>query len=396
MQNFDFHNPTRVVFGPGRIDELGPEVAALGSSALLVTGKGHVHRSGTYDRAARSLAGAGVRCVDLSGVDPNPRLESINRGAALIEEHDLEVVVALGGGSVMDAGKVIAAVPLYEGDPWEMILRGPGKQRLPVRALPIVAVPTLAATGSEMNGGAVISRPESREKSYVIAPCLFPAVAVVDPELTLSVPADQTANGCVDMISHVTETYFNCPDRAPLQDRIREGVVLTAMEVTPGLLERPDDLEARAIFQWASIVALNGWARAGAGGPYPVHAMEHVVSAHHDIAHGAGLAILTPAWMRISAPHNTARFVQFAQRIFGLEASGPDDLDAAVAGIDTFEQFLAGIGAPTRLGQVGIGGADLERMAADTVRINGTEEGLLPGIPPLDARQLEALLRTVL
>ena len=396
MQSFDFHNPTRVVFGPGRLMELGGEVAALGARALLVTGKGHVRRSGTHDRAARSLAEAGVHCVELSGVDPNPRLESVIKGAALIKEHDLEVVVALGGGSVMDAAKVMAAAPLYEGDPWEMILRGPGQQRPPQRALPIVTVPTLAATGSEMNGGAVISRPETREKSFVIAPCLFPTVAVVDPELTLSVPAAQTVNGCVDMISHVTETYFNCPDRAPLQDRMREGVVLTAMELTPGLLQRGDDLDARAIFQWASIVALNGWARAGAGGPYPVHAMEHVVSAHHDIAHGAGLAILTPAWMKVSAPHNTGRFVQFAERIFGLQAEGPDDLDAALAGIAAFEDFLGRIGAPARLSQVGISDPDLERMAADTVRINGTEEGRLPGIPPLDQQQLLELFQSVL
>lgn len=395
MQSFDFHNPTRVVFGPGRLHELGREVAALGRRALLVTGKGHVHRSGTYDRAVESLAAAGVSSVDLADVDPNPRLESVLAGGALIREHDLQVVVALGGGSVMDAAKVMAALPFYEGDPWEMILRGPGQQRLPERALPIVTVPTLAATGSEMNGGAVISRPEQREKSYVIAPCLFPTVAVVDPELTLSVPADQTAFGCVDMISHVTETYFNCPDRAPLQDRMREGVVHTAMEVTPGLLERPDDVEARAIFQWASIVALNGWARAGAGGPYPVHAMEHVVSAHHDIAHGAGLAILTPAWMRASAPHNTARFVQFAERIFGLEAAGPRDLDTALDGVAAFERFVESIGAPTRLGQVGIHDPDVEAMADDAIRVSGTEQGVLPGIPELSRDRLMELLRSV-
>ena len=395
MQSFEFHNPTKVVFGPGRLPELGREVAALGTRALLVTGKGHVHTAGTYDVAAGSLAAAGVRCVDLSGVDPNPRLESVLQGAALIRQHDLQAVVALGGGSVMDAAKVMAAVPFYEGDPWDMILRGPGQQRLPDRALPIVTVPTLAATGSEMNGGAVISRPERREKSHVIAPCLFPAVALVDPQLTLSVPADQTAFGCVDMISHVTETYFNCADRAPLQDRIREGVVLTAMEVTPGLLERPDDVDARAIFQWNSIVALNGWARAGAGGPYPVHALEHVVSAHHDIAHGAGLAILTPAWMRASAPNNTARLVQFARRIFGIEAAGPQDLDAALAGVAAFERFVESIDAPTRLAQVGVHEPDLEAMADDTIRVSGTAQGVLPGIPELSRDQLVELLRGV-
>jgi Uncharacterized oxidoreductases, Fe-dependent alcohol dehydrogenase family len=213
---------------------------------LLVTGGGSVKRSGTFDRAVASLKAAGVAWVECDGVEPNPRISTVRRGAQIARDEHCDVIIALGGGSTMDASKVMAAAFYYDGDPWDMILHGQPTPHIPTRALPLITVPTLAATGSEMNMGAVISNEATKEKSFVQAKCLYPRVALVDPELTKSVPRDQTAYGVCDLITHVTEAYFNGVDDTPIQDRFAEGVILTAMEWGPKALADGNDLEARA------------------------------------------------------------------------------------------------------------------------------------------------------
>ena len=393
---FEFQNPTQLIFGAGTLSRLGEVVSAHGKRALLVTGGGSVKRSGVFDRAVSSLRAAGVSVVECSGVEPNPRISSIVRGAQIARDEGCDVVIALGGGSTMDAAKVMAAAVYYEGDPWEMIFHGQETLRPPTRALPIITVPTLAATGSEMNKGAVISNEKTTEKSFVMADCLYPCTALVDPELTLSVPPDQTAFGICDLITHVTEGYFNGVDGTPLQDRFAEGVILTALEWGPKAVADGSDLEARAQVQWASVVALNGWVQVGTCFAAPVHMIEHVLSAHHDVAHGAGLAVVNPAWMRFAAHARPDRFTQFAQRIFGLPAKRPDDLDCALEGVDRFGEFLRSIGCPTRLSQLGIGEAMLSRYARDTVRIVHDEEGLLPGRPPMHESEIVEVLRSAL
>lgn len=393
---FTFQNPVQIIFGAGTLDRLGEAVRAHGTKALVVTGGGSVRRNGTFDRAVASLNAAGVSVVECSGVEPNPRLSTVVRGADIARKEGCDVVVALGGGSTMDAAKVMAAVVFFEGDPWEMFPHGQANRRLPERALPIVTVPTLAATGSEMNAGAVITNETTTIKSFVTAGCLYPKVAVVDPELTASVPKDQTAYGVCDLITHVTESYFNGVDGTPLQDRIVEGIILTAMEWGPKAVADGNDIEARAQVQWASVVALNGWAQAGTFGPYPVHMIEHTLSAHHDIAHGAGLAIVNPAWMRVAARTRPARFAQFAQRIFGITLKQPDDAEAASEGIDRFEAFLRSIGCPTRLSEVGIGEELLDKYAEDTVLVAHDEEGRLPGRPALTPSEIVEVLRSAL
>lgn len=393
---FTFQNPVQIIFGAGTLDRLGEAVRTYGTKALVVTGGGSVRRNGTFDRAVASLNAAGVSVVECSGVEPNPRLSTVVRGADIARKEGCDVVVALGGGSTMDAAKVMAAVVFFEGDPWEMFPHGQANRRLPDRALPIVTVPTLAATGSEMNAGAVITNEMTTIKSFVTAGCLYPKVAVVDPELTASVPKDQTAYGVCDLITHVTESYFNGVDGTPLQDRIVEGIILTAMEWGPKAVADGNDIEARAQVQWASVVALNGWAQAGTFGPYPVHMIEHTLSAHHDIAHGAGLAIVSPAWMRVAARTRPARFAQFAQRIFGITLKQPDDAEAASEGIDRFEAFLRSIGCPTRLSEVGIGEELLDKYAEDTVLVAHDEEGRLPGRPALTPSEIVEVLRSAL
>jgi alcohol dehydrogenase YqhD (iron-dependent ADH family) len=393
---FEFYNPTRLVFGAGVLSRLGEVVRAHGTRALLVTGGGSVKKSGVFDRAVTSLKAAGVSVVECSGVEPNPRITTVRRGARIAREEGCDVIIALGGGSAMDASKVMAAAFYFDGDPWDMIYHGQPDPYIPTRALPIITVPTLAATGSEMNMGAVISNEETNEKSFVQTECLYPRVALVDPELTVSVPKDQTAYGVCDLITHVTEGYFNGVDGTPIQDRFAEGVILTAMEWGPKAIADGNDLEARAQVQWASIVALNGWVNAGTNGGYPVHMIEHTLSAYHDITHAAGLAIINPSWMRFAAKANTPKFVQFAERIFGLSAKGPDDLECALSGIDRFEEFLKSIDCPTRFSELGIDDKLIETYAKETLRIIHDENGNLPGRPPMAEADIVEVLRAVL
>ena len=395
--NFEYHNPTRLIFSAGSLSRLGEFAAQYGQRALLVTGGGSVKRNGTFDRALKSLTDAGIAVFACDGVEPNPRITSVKRGAATARENACDLVIALGGGSVMDAAKVMAAAVRYDGDPWDMIVHGQPEPHIPTQALPLITVPTLAATGSEMNCGAVISNEASQEKSFVQAECLYPRVALLDPELTVSVPKDQTAYGVCDLITHITESYFNGSGDTPIQDRFAESVILTAMEYGPKAIADGNDLNARSQVQWAATVALNGWVQSGSGGVgYPVHMIEHTVSAFHDITHAAGLAIINPAWMRFAAKTNTPKFTQFAERIFGLTAKGSDDLECALAGIDRFEAFLKSIGCPTRFSELGIDDRLVETYAKETLRIIHDENGQLPARPPMTEADIVDVLRAAL
>ena len=394
--NFVAYNPTRLVFGAGSLSKLGELTSPYGKKALIVTGGNSVKKSGVFARAVASLNAAGVAVAECAGIEPNPRITSVKRGADIARAEKCDVVIALGGGSAMDASKVIAAAALYDGDPWNLIGHGQENWAIPKQALPIITVPTLAATGSEMNAGAVISNEETKVKSFVQAECLFPKVAVVYPELTLSVPQDQTAYGVCDIITHVTEGYFNGVDGTPIQDRFAEGVIINAIEWGKKAVADGNNLDAREQVQWASIVALNGWVQAGTSGGYPVHMIEHALSAHHDITHGAGLAIVNPAWMRFAAKSRPERFAQFAERVFGLSPAGKDTTTLALEGIDAYVTFLKEIGCPTTLSEVGIGEELFEQYAKDAVLVVRDKEGNLLGRPPMSQDDIVAVLRSAL
>ena len=385
---FEYYNPTRIVFGPGAVQNIGQEVARHGHKALLVVGRSSARQHGLLDRVVRLIQAEGVEVEVFEGVEPNPRLSTVLRGAEAARDKD--VVVALGGGSVMDASKVMAATVFYEGDPWEMFYVGAREVRLPEKALPVITVPTLAATGSEANCGAVVTNEQTIQKAYVSADCLYPKVAVVDPELTVTVPKEHTAYGIADIISHVTESYFNGVDDTPLQDRMSEAVVSTVLEYGPRAVFDGNDLAARTHLQWASVVALCDIVQAGTAAPFPVHGIEHCLSAHYDIPHGAGLAILTPAWMRLAARHRPKKFATFARRVFGVSDS--DDLAAALAVADRMEAFLKSIGAPVRLSLVGIPASAILGLASDAIRVAGNGKVLL-GRPRLDVEMVAELLR---
>jgi alcohol dehydrogenase len=393
---FSFQNPTKIVFGAGTLSQLGEITVKHGTRALLVTGAGSVRNNGTFDRAMESLTAANVSVAECAGVEPNPRLSTVLRGAQIARDQECDVVIALGGGSTMDAAKAMAAMVFYEGEPWEMFFRSEGNYVPPKRALPIITVPTLAATGSEMNGGAVVTNEKTTEKSFVNVPVLFPKVAIVDPELTLTVPPDQTAFGICDLITHVTEGYFNGADGTPLQDRFAEGVIRTAMEWGPKAVADGSDLEARTQVQWASVVALNGWVQVGTNAPFPVHMIEHTLSAHHDVAHAAGLAVVNPAWMRFAAHARPERFARFAEQVAGVQADGRSVKETARMGIDRFEEFLRSIGCPTRLSELGIGEEKLDTYAEDTLRIMNDGNGRLPGRPAMSREDIVDVLRSAL
>lgn len=388
---FEFCNPTRVIFGCGVTNKIGEEARKLGKRILLVTGKGSIKKTGIFDKVMQSLLSAQCEVEEFSGVEPNPRLSTVKKGGEIAKRCD--VVVAVGGGSVMDAAKVIAAIPFYDLDPWAMIYHGQDEVRLPQEALPIITVPTLAATGSEMNSGAVITNEHTKEKSYVIADCLYPRTTLVDPENTVTVPPNHTAFGIADLITHVTESYFNGVDGTPLQDRMAEGVILTTLEYAKRAVQNGRDIEARTQIQWASVVALNGWVQAGTSAPFPVHQLEHVVSAHSDIPHGAGLAILSPKWMRFACKKRPKKFVQFANRIFDIK--GNDQISVAMEGISKLEDFFKDIGCPSTLSEVGISEQMIKRFTEDVLRISG-RGGILPSKPPATFEDVYNIFRDCL
>jgi alcohol dehydrogenase len=393
---FEFHNPTHLIFGAGELSRLGEIAGQYGKKALVVTGGGSIKKSGVFDRVVASLKDAGVSVAECTGIEPNPRIDSVDRGAKIAKSEGCDVIIVLGGGSTMDASKVIAAAALYDGNPWDMIGHGQENWVIPTQALPIITVPTLAATGSEMNCGAVITNDETKIKSFVSTDCLFPKVAVVDPELTLTVPKDQTAYGVCDIITHVTEGYFTGVDGTPIQDRFAEGVIINTIEWGKKAVADGSDLEARAQVQWASIVALNGWVNSGTQYTPPVHMIEHALSAHHDIIHGAGLAIVNPAYMRFIAKTRPARLAQFATRILGMSPEGKDEMTLAQEGIDAFDAFLKSIGCPTRLSELGIGDELFEQYAEDAVLVVRDENGNLPGRPALSKADIVTVLKSAL
>jgi len=394
--NFEFQNPTHLIFGTGSITKLGEATKRYGKKALIVTGGGSVKRNGTFDKAIASLKTAGIQYVECSGIEPNPRLSSVIRGRDIARREKCDVIIALGGGSAMDAAKAIAAAVLYNGDPWDMFFHGQQNQYFPTEAMPLITIPTLAATGSEMNCGAVITNEESKIKSFVQVPCLYPKVALVDPELTVSVPKDQTAYGVCDIITHITEGYFNGVDDTPIQDRFAEGAIQTVLEYGPKAVENGNNIEARTQVQWASIVALNGWVQSGTNGGYPVHMIEHALSAHHDVTHGAGLAVVNPAWMRFAAKSRPAKFAQFARRVMGITEKFDNPLDLANAGIDKFEEFLKSIGCPIRLSELKIGDELFEQYAKDALQIIHDANGRLPGRPPMSKEDIVNVFRSAL
>lgn len=354
MHDFIFHNPTKIIFGPGREKEIGAELKAAGiGNVLLVYGRESVRKSGLLDRVIAALNQSGITFVEFGGVVSNPVLSHTREGIALARQSGVEALLAVGGGSVIDEAKSIAVGATAECDVWEFFLG-----REVTAALPVFSILTLAATGSEMNGNAVITNEETRQKYNIGTIHAYPRVSILNPELTYTVSPAYSAYGAVDAIAHLVEAYFTKEPGTRLQDRMVEGLITTIIENAEVIRDRPADPQARASMMWAATLALNGLTPAGVG-PYtfPNHMIEHSLSALYNIAHGAGLAIVIPAWMQWYQPQNPAQFERFAAKIFARQTGE--------AGISALKGWFSGLGCPVSLAEAQIPAGDIDRIAAN-------------------------------
>lgn len=365
MNAFRFHNPTVLYYGAGQIDaHLAAEVRKYGSRVLLVYGGGSIKRFGLYDKVTGILKNAGCTVFELAGIEPNPRLSSVRRGIDICRNENIDLILAVGGGSVLDAAKAVAAGAKYDGDVWDFYT----KRAVVQDALPLGTILTLAATGSEMNGNSVITNWETKDKLSTGSPHLYPRFSFCDPANTVTVPRDQTVYGIVDMISHVFEQYFSPTPHTPLQDRLCEAVMRTIVEHAPRVLEKPDSLEARETMMYSSTMALNGMISMGMEGDWATHNIEHEISAIYDIPHGGGLAIVFPRWMEYVVDAGVEKFYQMAVRVFDVDPAGKTKRDVALEGIGRVKAFFRSIGAPSSLADYGIGGEHIPVMAEKAVR----------------------------
>jgi alcohol dehydrogenase YqhD (iron-dependent ADH family) len=388
MNNFVLNNPVKVVFGPGELSKVGQEASALGATkAMVVSYLQHEILSDALKRVEASLSEAGVTVVPFYGVSANPTLDECAEGVEKAKDAGVDLVIAVGGGSAMDSAKIIAAGMFYEHDLWMMIRdRHDASENTiePTQALPIMCIPTLPATSSEMNPGAVVTNPDTQEKSYVFASVLFPKVAILDPELTTTLPAYQTAAGVADAISHAMESYLFSPGDTPLQDGFLESVFRTLIDNVRIVLKTPDDVTARANIQWAACMAWNGILDAGINAWAPMHQFGHVISARFNVAHGATLSMIMPSYMRYILPKRLDRLTQLATRVFDVDPMGWTDMQLASEGIDAFEAFLMEIGMPTRLSHANVPADAIDVMCDDVCRISLNADGVLNGIPTID------------
>lgn len=357
MDDFTFYNPTTLDFGAGKERLIGGHLAGNGAKkVLLCYGSERIRRDGLFDTVTASLSEHGIQWVELGGIISNPVISKVRDGIALARSHQVDAILSVGGGSVLDSTKAIAAGVPYAGDVWDLFT---GKAAIE-SALPLFAVLTLAATGSEMNPGAVVTNDDTREKFFIMSPALFPKVSVVSPALMRSISREYLVYSASDVVAHLLEVYFTATTYSNLQSRLVEALIGTVIETTETLLADPADDDARAQFAWAATLALNGFASSGAGGyGYPNHAIEHALSALYNVPHGAGLSVVVPAWMMWFHNRNPGQFLRFARTVFGVQT--------AEQGIASLKGWYDKIGTPTSLSQLNITEADIPAIAENAL-----------------------------
>ncbi|QMS85871.1 iron-containing alcohol dehydrogenase [Candidatus Xianfuyuplasma coldseepsis] len=363
MNNFTFHNPVRVYFGDDKLQELPDLVKEFGSKVLLVYGKSSIKRMGLYDKVVDLLQSNNIDIVELSGIDPNPRIESVREGGELCKKHDIDLVLAVGGGSVIDAAKGIASAALYDGDPWDFYSYKVQSEG----ALPIGTILTLSATGSEMNRGSVVTNLKTKQKHGWGSPYTYPKFSILDPRNTFTVNQHQTGCGIVDSLTHVYEFYFSKNDNY-LNNRICEAIMKTVIHYGPQAIDNPENYEARANLMFGSTLALNGLTGFSNTWDGFNHTTEHVLSAYYDIAHADGLAILGPHWMNyILDESNVQKFKEFAINVWEVEDRGTD-MEIAKRGIQAVFDFYQSIHMPTQLSNVNIDDKEFDEIASYATR----------------------------
>ena len=348
MNNFDLYLNTHVFFGREAASNIPQNINCYGNRVLMVYGGGSIFKNGVYEEVTTILQNGGIEYIELGGIDPNPRIASVREGAKICKENNIDVVLAVGGGSTVDCAKAIAAAACYSGDAWDLVL---DKSKV-TKALPIFVVLTVAATGSEMDCGAVISNPETKDKYDFDSPWMRPSCAFMDPTHTFTVPKKQTAAGTVDIMSHVLEAYFS---RAQgfMQDRIAEALLKTCIVNGNVALDNPTDYDARANLMWASSWGINGLTSCGKGQAWSVHQIEHMLSGYYDITHGVGLAILTPVWMEYVLDESSVdKFAEYAKNVWDVDDN--DKWNAAREGIRKTRECFTSWGMPTKLSELDI------------------------------------------
>ncbi len=369
IQNFDYHTPTRVIFGKGVVEQLPEVMKPLGKRILLAYGGGSIKRMGLYQKVKELLKDFEI--TELSGIEPNPKYDpSVLEGVRLCKENDIEAILSVGGGSVLDCCKAIAGGAKYDGDPWDLITYKAETKS----ALPIVDIMTLAATGSEYDAGGVISRTETNDKVPYQSPYLYPVCSFLDPTYTFTVNAKHTAAGVADAFNHVLEQYF-CSDHNMVADGFCEALLRTLIHYAPIAIAKPDDYEARAEIMYACMYGCNGILELGnSPSGWPMHAIEHALSAYYNITHGERLVIINPRWMRhILSPRTMERFVSLGTSIYGIDPKLPEK-EIAEQTIDRTYKFFESIGLPMHLHEVGIDDSRLREMAAH-IKADAMQQG---------------------
>lgn len=387
MLNFEFFLPTHFVFGKDAECQAGAKIKALGGTHVLIHyGSGSAVKSGLIGRVEKSLLDAGLQVEKLGGVQPNPRDDLVYQGIHLARQTGVDFILAVGGGSAIDSGKAIALGVPYEGDFWDFY----SGKATPEKCLPVGVVLTIAAAGSESSNSSVIMQAATKTKRGLNVEIQRPCLALMNPQLTCTLPAYQTACGATDIMAHILERYFTNTPSVDVTDRLCEALLLTVIAAAPKAIANPQDYEARAQLMWASTLAHNNTCGVGREQDWASHQIEHELSGLYDVAHGAGLAVVMPAWMRYTVGHQTQRFCQLATRVWGCQMDYEHPENTAMEGIQRFEQFLRDIGMPVTFKELGAKGQDIPFLAQHTKRTNGEKCGFFV---PLDTQQIEDVLR---
>ena len=388
MVNFDYQTPTRLIFGRGVVQEkLHDVMEKFGKRVLITWGGGSIKRSGLYDQVREILKDKEIH--ELPGIEPNPKYDpSVLEGVRICKEKNIDVILSVGGGSVLDCTKAIAGAACSDADPWDVIT-----MKVPtLKSIPIVDIITLAATGSEYDRGGVISRTDTNDKLAYFSDLVFPAVSFIDPTYTFTLPVRQTLAGVSDCINHIMEQYF-CGEHIMMNDAFMEGAIKSLMKNVRIVLEDPENYEARAEIFYATTLGCNGiYSLGNSESGWPMHAIEHALSGHYDINHGEGLAIVTPRWMKhILSEKTLERFVAFGTGVFGIDPALPE-MEIAEKAIQSIHDFYREIGLPMTLREVGIDGSRIDEMAHH-IAVN---EGLENAWAPLYEEDIAAILRDCL
>lgn len=370
MENFTFFPATKYVFGRGVENQVADQLKAFGmKKPLIVYGKGSVVRSGLLDRVRKSIADAGIEHEELGGVQPNPTDDKVYEGIALAKEKGVDSLLAVGGGSSIDTAKAIAAALPYDGDFWDFYC---GKAKV-TKALPVGVVLTIPAAGSEGSGNTVITKISDMRKLGMGSDSLRPKFALMNPELTFTLPPYQTAAGITDMLAHIMERYFSNTPEVEITDRVAEGVMKAIITEAPKVMADPENYDARANIMWSGTLAHNGVCSGGRVEDWATHALEHELSALYGVTHGAGLAVMFPAWMTYAMRENPGKLAQYARRVFDVEEA--DDAKATAIGIERLKDFLTSIGMPVTMKGLGIENADTALLAQKVTESKGDAFG---------------------